>query len=294
VLPDITTLQCFLEAARAKSFREAARAVSLTPAALGQRIAKLEGDLGVALFVRSTRQVALTLDGLRLVPLAQSAIDPARACVAGRGEAAPAVDLIVGTRQELGLSWLVPQLDALEAALPSARLNLYFGSGSDLLLRLRTREIDCAVSSHRTNDPKIDGLTLHREDYVFVGAPALLRKVPLRTLADTEKHVLLDATHDLPLLGYLRQALPGKEPRFARAVLLGSIEAIRARTLAAKGVAVLPLYFVKEKLAKKQLIRLLPRVTLAHDHFRLQFREGDPRRAIFEAMAETMRRCPLS
>ena len=57
---DTQTLQCFVEATRAESFREAARVVALSPAAFGQRIQRLEEQLGVALFRRTTRSVTTT------------------------------------------------------------------------------------------------------------------------------------------------------------------------------------------------------------------------------------------
>jgi LysR family glycine cleavage system transcriptional activator len=289
MLPDLISLQCFVEAARTKSFRAAARAVALTPAALGKRIQRLEHELGLVLFQRSTRSVALTLDGIRLLPAAEAALDAACACASvARGGAAPRLDLTLGTRHELGVSWIIPQIDFIEREIEHLTIHLYFGSGADLLVRLRTREIDCAISSMRTDDPTIDSIAMHREDYAFVAAPALARKIPLTRPEDTRAHVLLDVSHELPLLRYLRDALPGNEPRFSRVVRLGSIEAIRARVLAGKGVAVLPTYFVEDLIRQKKLVRLLTGTELTHDYFRLQFRAGDPRRSVFEALAAKM------
>src|SRR3954468_20713284 len=102
MLPDLVSLQCFVEAAHATSFREAARAVALTPAAVGQRIQKLEDELGVVLFRRTHRSVQLTLEGLRLLPAAEAALRAARACTSAAHEGgAPPLDLTIGTRQEL-------------------------------------------------------------------------------------------------------------------------------------------------------------------------------------------------
>ena len=47
MLPDLESLRCFEEAARQLNFRAAAKAVGLTPAALGQRIRRLEEQLEV-------------------------------------------------------------------------------------------------------------------------------------------------------------------------------------------------------------------------------------------------------
>jgi DNA-binding transcriptional LysR family regulator len=295
-LPAIESLRCFLAAARLSSFRKAAREIALTPAALGARIKQLEAQLGARLFARTTRRVTLTEAGLALVPRAEACLAAAHECVrAARGDApAAVVELTLGTRHELGLSWILPQLPDLERAIPGLRLGLYFGSGPDLLVRVRTAEIDCAVTSTRASDPRLDGLPLHREDYVFVGQRALLAARPLRRPEDAARHVLLDAAPDLPLFRYFRDASPaGERFAFARVVHLGTIEAIHRRVAAGTGVAVLPRYLVARDLARRTLVPVLPRVRLLPDAFRLVFRSGDPRRSVLERLAAEMARVPL-
>jgi DNA-binding transcriptional LysR family regulator len=46
------------------------------------------------------------------------------------------------------------------------------------------------------------------------------------------------------------------------------------RVLAGSGVAVLPTYMIRQELAKKKLVRLLPRVRLLSDSFRLLHRKS--------------------
>jgi DNA-binding transcriptional LysR family regulator len=296
VLPSIDDLRCFAAASRLLNFRAAARAVALTPAALGQRIRKLEEELGAPLFRRTTRSVSLTEAGLALVPFAERCLASARDCVrAARGETGPApAQITLGTRQELGMSWIVPQLEGLGRRFPSLDLHLYFGSGRDLLLRLRTLEIDCAVTSSRFGDPLLDAIPLHREDYVFVGSSALLRRRPLTTAAQAKEHTLLDESGDLPLYRYFRDARGGPERlAFGRIVRLGGIAAIRERVTEGAGVAVLPEYLVAPDLARGGLRRVFPRAPLLHDYFRLVFRVDDVRRPIFESLAESMLATPL-
>lgn len=296
MLSSLDSLRCFAAAARLLNFRAAARSVALTPAALGQRIQKLEDELGVRLFRRTTRSVSLTEAGLALLPSAERCLEAASDCTrAARGEIGPPpMEITLGTRQELGMSWVVPQIEDLSRALPNLDIHLYFGSGPDLLLRVRTMEIDCAVTSSRFTDPKLDAIRLHREDYVFVGAPALLRKRPLTESAHAGDHTLLDASADLPLFRYFRDA-PGGGDRlhFGRFVRLGSIEAIRARALTGAGVAVLPAYQVAGDLESRAFRRVFPKVALLHDYFRLVFRGDDARRPVYERLAATMNEAPL-
>ena len=291
---DLDSLRCFVAAMRAPTFRAAAREVALSPAALGQRIKLLEERLGTALFARTTRSVTPTEAALALAPSAERCLLAAAECVrVVRGEGRPPMELVLGTRDELGRSWLVPQLGALREALPWLRLHLYFGAGNDLLMRVRTAEIDCAITSTRFADPRLDALVLHEERYVLVAAPRLLAKAPLSRPAEAASHTLLDTHADLPLYRYFREAKDAPELRFRDVHRLGAIGPIKHEALRGAGVAVLPLYFVAPELAKKRLVRLFPRVALLTDFFRLVHRAGDPRASVLSALAERLRGAPL-
>ena len=259
----IDSLHCFTAAARLLNFRAAARVVSLSPAALGQRIQQLEEDLGAPLFHRTTRAGVLTDAELKRVPYAQHALASVEECRrAARGELAAApLEIVLGTRHELGLSWIVPMIPKLEAARPGLALHLYFGSGADLVARVRNLAIDCAVTSTRLVDPKLDSIRLHEEHYAFVGQPTLLRREPLRAAADAKRHTLFDTTEELPLFRYHCDARGGIDSlEFGRVVRMGTIAAIRARVLSRDGVAVLPEYFIARDLATRRLVRVLPKV----------------------------------
>lgn len=296
MLPDLESLRCFVAAADTLNFRAAARVVGLTPAALGQRIRQLESNMDVRLFHRTTRKVELSEAGMALLPKAQDALAVARECVrAARGELGPPpMELTVGTRHELGLSWVQPMLPELERRFPYVTFHLYFGAGADLALRLLGHEIDCAISSRRITEPGLESVNLHREDYVFVASPDLLAERPLDSLDDTAAHTLLDIHSDLPLYRYFRETPEvGDVVRFAGFRRLGTIAAIRAGVMRGSGVAVLPEYLVRPDLASGELVEVLDGVVLKPDWFRLVFRTDDPRTSTFRAMGEAMRAHPL-
>jgi DNA-binding transcriptional LysR family regulator len=295
-LPSSEDLQCFCEVARLASFKGAARALALTPGAVSQRIRNLEALLGVALFARTTRSVALTLEGhafLAHAPLALAALELALRAGRGQSEVLP-MELHLGTRHELGMSWVVPMLPGLRRALPAITFHLYFGSGPDLLLRVRSSEIDCAVTSSRLTDPKLAAHVLHEERYVLVASPKLLARLPFTRREHGARHTLIDSDVGRPLSRYLREAPGGVgDLKFAALRRMGTISAIRAMVLAEEGVAVLPEYYVREDLDRRRLRRLLPNVPILHDHFRLVFRGDDPRTGYFDALATHMRACAL-
>jgi DNA-binding transcriptional LysR family regulator len=294
-LPSIENLRCFEAAAQLGSFRSAARAVALTPAAVGQRIRQLEDQLGARLFERTTRSLALTRAGLALLPQARAALAAVEHCarVAADGGAPVPMDFVLGTRHELGLSFLLPLRHAIAAAQPGLTMHFYFGSGPDLLNRLRSREVDAAVTSSRLTDSALEGLRVHAERYVLVAAPGLLAKRPLRRPDDAASHVLVDVDAETPLFRYWRDTPAAPELHFARLSRMGTIEAIRQVVLAREGVAVLPRYLVERDLRAKRLVQLFPRTPLLADHFRLVIRADDPRRVIHERIAQVLREAAL-
>lgn len=294
MLPDLVTLQCFVAAARTLNFRAAASTVHLTPAAFGQRIRQLEDMVGEPLFARTTRKVALTARGLDLVDRANATLRAAEDCVLPSSQAGFHGELTVGTRHELGISWLLPGLRAIAEGEPKLVFHLYFSSGPDILLRVRGREIDCGVTSTRMADPHLDHCKLHEERYVFVAHKDLLRRQPLVKPEHAAVHTLLDVSAELPLFRYWREAAGSVDSmRFARVLRLGTIAAIRSAVLAGHGVAVLPEYFVADELKRGELKIVMPKVRPQSDHFRLVFRAEDPRRPLFTWLGGELCKLPL-
>jgi DNA-binding transcriptional LysR family regulator len=288
-------LNCFVRAATSPSFRAAAKSVALSPAAFGDRIRRLEETLGARLFQRTTRRVGLTAEGARLLPQARRCLEEAERCQAVIGsDEGPAFDLVIGTRFELGMSWLVPSLGKLERARPARHLHVCFGDTPDIVPRILRDEIDCMVTSARLVAPGLGVARLHEEEYVFVGAHSLLAKRPLARPEDAARHVLVDVSGDLPLFRYFLDARPARELwSFERVQHMGGIGAIRARVLEGAGVAVLPRYFVARDLAGRRLRQLFPNTKLPSDWFRLIFRAGQPRERELRELAAELAKIPL-
>jgi len=76
---DLRQLRCAVAAAEEMHFGRAAARLEMLPAALGRAIRQLEDSLGVALFERTTRSVAVTLEGARILGEARRLLDEADA-----------------------------------------------------------------------------------------------------------------------------------------------------------------------------------------------------------------------
>src|SRR5687767_12679995 len=262
-LPSIDNLLCFEAAARLLNFRAAAKVVCLTPAAVGQRIKQLEEQLGVVLFQRTHRAVRLTDAGHALLPLARRCIESAEACMAGLagGGGPPAQEITVGTSFEIGLSWVLPALSRLAQTMPQVTVHLYFGPAPDFLSRIKSMEIDAAITSFRLLDPAFASIQLLEERYVFVGAASLLDAEPLETPDQAARHTLLDIRSGLPMFKHVADAPACTSTiDFRAARYVGTTAAMRQVALDGGGVAVLPTYLVDRDLANGSLRRALPQI----------------------------------
>lgn len=277
-------------------FRAAARLVALSPAAFSDNIKRLERTLGERLFVRSTRHVRLSAAGERLLPHARACMEAAEQCarVLRSGAPAPAFELTLGTRYELGNSWLVPALSALGERHPARHIHLYFGDTAELLRKLANAEVDAFITSARLAGQRLAFAPLHEEHYVFVGSPRLLAERPCKRPEHAAQHVLLDTHDDLPLFRYFRDARPAEENwQFRSTHYLGTISAIRARALEGVGVAVLPRYFVRKDLTRRRLLQLFPRTRLPSDWFRLVWQTGHRRETALVQLSTELAQLPL-
>ena len=277
-LPDLESLRCFVLAAMHANFRTAARKAALSPAAFGARIRRLEEQFGQRLFARTTRRVALTPRGAELLPQARSCLDEAEHCAQPLDEGSPVpFDLVVGSRFDVGLRWVVSAFGHLERARPERHLHAVFGDVGDLLPRVFRDEVHCVLTSSRLTDPNLTSAPFREIEYVLVGTPALLKKNPLTRPEDARRHTLIDFDDDLPLFRFFSEARPTKEAwTFQRVQFLSIIAAVRARVLEGVGVAVLPVFYVGDDIEKARLKVLWPQTKLKSNSLRAVWQKGHP------------------
>ncbi|MGW0129886.1 LysR family transcriptional regulator [Streptomyces sp. NPDC003299] len=86
---DPRLLRAFVAVAEELHFTRAAARLYVAQQALSRDVRRLERDLGTELFLRTTRQVALTPDGERLLPLARRVLQAHEDLLAAFGQARP-------------------------------------------------------------------------------------------------------------------------------------------------------------------------------------------------------------
>jgi len=141
----LTQLEHIVATHELGSFSRAARACGITQAALSNSVAKLEEELGERIFARSTRRLAITPFGLKLLlPIAQVLSGRNAIVEAAKAEAAPTT-IVLGHSPLIPPQVLTRVLSAIRQAGLGTELRLIEENLSELLQRLGEHTVDIAV-----------------------------------------------------------------------------------------------------------------------------------------------------
>lgn len=123
-----SSIECFVRSAEVGSFAEAARRLSLTPAAVGKSVAKLEVRLGVRLFQRSTRRLTLTEAGQLFLSEVSGSLTTIQNAVNNLASAGgqPAGTLKVSMGTVFGRLYIVPLLGEFLTRFPAINPDWHF------------------------------------------------------------------------------------------------------------------------------------------------------------------------
>lgn len=248
----LNALRAFEAAARCLSFQAAAAQLFVTPAAVSHQVKQLEAYLGVKLFNRGNRSIALTDEGAALAAslselfgLLELALD--------RATAPAAANLRVSTMESFAAKWLAPRLHRFHRDHPDLKVRVQTGNE---LADIARGDVDVAV---RYGPGGYAGVALERlmDAPVFpVCAPAL----NLTSLEDLRHHTLL---HDESATG--RPGVPDWSAWLkasgatridaARGPVFASIYLAQEAAVAGHGVALGVAPLVEEDLQRGRLIR---------------------------------------
>jgi LysR family transcriptional regulator of beta-lactamase len=121
----LNALRAFEASARHLSFTKAAIELCVTQAAISHQVKALEERLGQRLFRRLPRGLALTDEGLALLPTLQDSFDRIAALVERVGEGKAREVLSLGVVNSFADGWLIPRLGSLQQAHPHLDVRLF-------------------------------------------------------------------------------------------------------------------------------------------------------------------------
>ena len=214
-LDDVTV---FVRTADRGSLSAAARELEISPALASAAVKRLEGELGIRLFARTTRSLRLTDEGERYLRHARDAL---RALQDGHDALAEGKETLGGVLKmsmpsDLGRNMLVGWLDQFQHLYPKVSYQLSVG---DRLSDLYRQPVDIAIRYGRQDDSNLIALPLAPDNRrVLVASPEYVRRHgPLTDLHDLALHnclrfMLDDVIHDrwnfYPMHGAAEQGAP--------------------------------------------------------------------------------------
>lgn len=275
---DLTSI--FVACAQNGSFSAAARALSMSRSVVGKAVSRLEYQLGVRLFHRTTRSQSLTEEGQTYFEYARRALgelDAARKLLAtGRQE--PTGVLRVTAPLSFGRKFVAPSLLNLTQAHPQLSLSMSF---ADRPVDLIDEGYDLAIRIGPSLDAAgIMGRILGRQQMKICAAPSYLAK---RGVLRSRENLY---DHDLLLYGranFTRHwRLPDEKGHVLTIGLARSLarfddlDALADAATNGCGVARLPCWLVSERLACGSLVELLPDDPQTLYDIKLLWPQGQP------------------
>jgi DNA-binding transcriptional LysR family regulator len=213
---DWNQLKSFLETAEAGSLSAASRKLGLTQPTLSRQVAAIEKQLGVTLFERVGKAMALTGTGLALLEHARAmgaAAEELKLAATGQSQAVDGVVCISAT--DAVAAYLLPEaLQRIRREAPGIAIDVVT---SDALSDLQRREADIAVRHVRPTQPDLIGRWIRETSAGFYASTAWVREHGHpRTAEDAVKRPFVGNDRSGRYLGYLRQhGLPLTEANFS-------------------------------------------------------------------------------
>jgi DNA-binding transcriptional LysR family regulator len=199
--PSLDLLRGFEAAARHLSFTHAAHELFITQSAVSRQIKALEERLGVVLFVRGARGIAMTEAGERLYRVVSAALAQVQEAIASLTNTASRTVTLSCTLAFCSL-WLIPRLSSFQKAHPGVEVRL---SASNEVVNLERSRIDLAIRYAPVQRAPAGALRLFGEAVAPMCSPALLKDKsrPLRRIEDLRHHILLHLDEPMGPLPWL-------------------------------------------------------------------------------------------
>jgi LysR family transcriptional regulator, carnitine catabolism transcriptional activator len=234
-------LQLFVAAAATLNITRASEVVHLSQPAFTRALRAFEAQLGVALFHRSTRRLALTADGRRFLPVAQRLLGDLAHAVAGirspRAGLGGTVEIATGTA--FACTVLPPVLRQFTRAHPDVRVRLRDDNSEGVTSRVERGEVAFGIASVVGNAGGLAtrrllsaplGLLAHPAHHRLPARPALARLAALPLIKEAD---------DTSIMTLLRQHGSALVAAMERGIEVSSLAVQLALVRAGAGVAVL-------------------------------------------------------
>ena len=254
-LPSLNGIRSFVAAARHLSFTAAARDLNVTQGAVSRSVQALEAELGVPLFRRVGRAIKLTPAGAVFYPQVADALGRIAAASQSVRRLEEGGVLSISLLPTFALRWLVPRLHRFQQRHPDILVDV---STSEHAVDFAAEPIDLALRYGFGPWPGAESTLFMREEMAVFCAPSLPGQIPLSRPADLRGHRLLmhstrpESWPDFFTAHGMAPPDGGPSPAFEHFFMIAEAAAL------GMGVALLPIFLVRDEVASGRLVQPLP------------------------------------
>lgn len=272
----IDRIRSFIAVVDTGSFTQAARYLRLSKSMVSIHIKALETELGVSLLNRNTRRFTLTETGeilyqdfRQVLMQLEQTLDKARL-----GQQELQGYLRLSSTSEFGEYYILPLLNQFMQLHPQLQIQYMFNSSIDDLIN---HKLDLAIRLGTLKDSNYRHRKLADYTIKLVASPLLLQKFSLENSEDLStlpylansnlRHSKL--SHDVKLNALFSQL---HQNSFFET---NTIAALKKMAINHAGMTILPQWYIKEELAKGELIALFPELPLLSQSVNVIFPYGE-------------------
>lgn len=253
---DLRQLRYFLAVAESGAFSRAAERAHIAQPALSAHVARLEEELGVQLFVRTSKGVELTRAGsvlvdhahdlLRSVQFAQDAVRNASEEVHG--------EIALGLPTTVSIPLMLPLLQQVRGAWPGIALRLVEGHSGWLLEWLQSGRLDAAVLFGAAGTKGLAVTPLLDEDLYLIARGTRPEGTPdTATLAEAAALPLMLPARGHGLRTVIERAAAGAELQLNVAVEIDALVSLKKAVAGGLGWTILSYAAVADEVARGEL-----------------------------------------
>lgn len=245
---DWDKLRIFHAVAEASSFTSAGDSLNLSQSAVSRQISSLEDSLGVILFHRHARGLALTEQG-EILKESVGEIFTKLSLIEGKLQDTQDVDegaLTITVSDFIGSTWLAPKLKDFHEQHPNIQLTILF---EDRILNLGMREADAALRLRKSKQGDLVQTHLAEIHFHICASKNYLAKhgTP-KTPKDLKEHCLIAFPHETyaPFSNpnWLFDIADVNPEKDLNMLMMNSMYAIHKAVKTGAGIAVLPDYLI--------------------------------------------------
>lgn len=250
-------LETFVWVARLKSFRLTADKLFTTQASISSRIAVLEGELGVKLFLRDSRGVSLTPEGLKVLDYAEQMLDTMAALKQSIETRSSKVGRVrIGVMDTVIHTWLSPLVAQMTDLYPRVEIELVADTALNLCDQLQKGFLDLVLQTDLIRHESVRSLELASHPLGWIVASNSIYNRDYADLAElAQERIITYSKNSWPHqdIVALMQANGVLAPRLN---CVNSVSAITRLLRDGFGIGALPPVLVAEELARGELILL--------------------------------------